>query len=110
MSSTVTSSQDTASGPASLVLPAPYVTSTPAAPPPQTPSPSSTHEDHYADERSTWIKNQDEKPTFIINEYQELSFPPLVGLSDPIPNDQTSVFSRENVIFHLPTMMPEYRT
>ncbi|KAJ7226148.1 hypothetical protein GGX14DRAFT_643128 [Mycena pura] len=109
MSTTVTSSQDTASGPSNLIPPAPFMTSTPAAPP-HTPSPSSMHEDPYADERSTWIKNQDEEPTFIINEKQELSFPPLVDLSDPIPNDQTSLFSRESVIFHLPTVMPEYRT
>src|ERR1700753_1368936 len=102
MSSTVTSSQpeDSFSGSASLALPTSYLTSTPTAPP-RTPSPASNHEDSYVDERSIWVKNTDEEPTFIINEKQELSFPPLVELSDPIPNHQTSVFSRENVIFQL---------
>ncbi|KAJ7459228.1 hypothetical protein FB451DRAFT_1182251 [Mycena latifolia] len=67
-------------------------------------------EPHYEDERSAWIKSQDDEPTFIIKEDQKLSFPPLTLLSDQIPDMKISSWSIEDIVFHVPTVMPEFRT
>ncbi|KAJ7716039.1 hypothetical protein DFH07DRAFT_785482, partial [Mycena maculata] len=124
MSHTVTTSGPDDAGPSntsntSTIFPRHTVlTSTPAVPgsgpgpstPPIRKSQSPSDVDPDQDERSTWIKVQDDEPTFIINPDQSLSFPALVALSNPILHENVSSFAwhQENIIFQVPTVMPEH--
>ncbi|KAJ7759771.1 hypothetical protein DFH07DRAFT_772103 [Mycena maculata] len=126
MSNTVTTSGPEDAGPSNTsntftIFPRHTVlTSTPAVPgsgpgpstPPIRNSQSPSNIDPDQDERSTWIKVQDDEPTFIINADQSLSFPALVGLSNPILPENVSSFAwhQESIIFQVPTVMPEHRT
>ncbi|KAJ7726785.1 hypothetical protein B0H16DRAFT_1471257 [Mycena metata] len=93
------------------------LTSTPApggsAPLPNIPAPASNHsedDDSYTDERSQWIRGKDSEPTFILNEDQVLSFPPLTDLGSSISASRIASWDIDDIVFQVPTVMAEYRT